>query len=151
MRRYAIEVDGRPYEVEVEDSANDRFRVQVEGRAFEVTLGAVDEVHGAGPAAAPTASPAAMPRPAARAPAPAPATAAAGAAVLAAPMPGRILRIEVAAGAAVVRGQDIAVLEAMKMENVLRATQDGVVAEVCVHVGDQVAHGQAIVRFGAGA
>jgi biotin carboxyl carrier protein len=62
-------------------------------------------------------------------------------------MPGLILRVAVAAGAQVRRGQDIAVLEAMKMENVIRAPRDGVVAEVCVEAGQQIGHGAPIVRF----
>jgi biotin carboxyl carrier protein len=62
-------------------------------------------------------------------------------------MPGLILRVSVAVGSRVERGQDIAVLEAMKMENVIRAPMAGEVAEVCVQPGDQVTHGQAIVRL----
>jgi biotin carboxyl carrier protein len=53
----------------------------------------------------------------------------------------------VAAGAHVTRGQDLAVLEAMKMENVIRAPRDGVIAEVCVRQGQQLAHGEPLVRF----
>jgi biotin carboxyl carrier protein len=62
-------------------------------------------------------------------------------------MPGLILRVSVAPGAQVQRGQDIAVLEAMKMENIVRAPQAGTIAEVCVAPGDQVPHGAPIVRF----
>jgi biotin carboxyl carrier protein len=62
-------------------------------------------------------------------------------------MPGVILRVSVAVGARVERGQDIAVLEAMKMENLIRAPMAGVVDEICVSAGDSVGHGQPIVRL----
>jgi biotin carboxyl carrier protein len=64
-------------------------------------------------------------------------------------MPGTILRIAVAAGAQVERGQDLLVLEAMKMENVIRAPRAGRVAALCVQAGQQVAHGELLLRFDA--
>jgi biotin carboxyl carrier protein len=64
-------------------------------------------------------------------------------------MPGVILRVLVAPGAQVRRGQDLAVLEAMKMENMIRAPADGTVAEVCVQPGQQLAHGEVILRYEA--
>jgi len=57
----------------------------------------------------------------------------------------------VAAGAAVVAGQRLLVLEAMKMEHELRAARPGRVSSVEVHVGQQVAPGQTLVRFERGA
>lgn len=61
------------------------------------------------------------------------------------PMPGRVTRVAVAPGEAVKRGQELVVVEAMKMENALLAPEDGVVASVKVKVGDMVAPGFALV------
>jgi biotin carboxyl carrier protein len=141
MRRYTIEIDGRRIAVDVEDSGAERLRVVVDGRQFDVSLGGAEDLGGS---EAPAVAPPAVAATAARSPAPASAD---GGAVLRAPMPGVILRVLVAAGAQVQRGQDIAVLEAMKMENVIRAPQAGTIAEVCVQPGQQVAHGAAIVNF----
>jgi acetyl/propionyl-CoA carboxylase alpha subunit len=58
---------------------------------------------------------------------------------LRAPMPGKIVAAPVKAGDAVVKGQPIVVLEAMKMEHALTAPFDGIVGEIGVAVGDQVA------------
>lgn len=155
-RRYSLDVDGQPFVVDVEDSGEERYRVTVEGRQFEVTLGGGEDLHDDGtPAgAAPTASIAAAPPAPAAAPRAAPAVRIApaspqggGAGLIKAPMPGVILRVAVAVGARVERGQDIAVLEAMKMENLIRAPLAGEVAEVLVQAGEQVAHGQALVRI----
>lgn len=153
MTNYRVSVDGRPYDIEIEDEAPGRCRVTVDGRVFAVAVdaGAAGDAPRIEPmplpvAAAPGTS--TVPRPPATSRAAATAAPSAnGATVLRAPMPGLILRVSVAPGAQVQRGQDIAVLEAMKMENIVRAPQAGTVAEVCVAPGDQVAHGAPIVRF----
>ncbi|RFA09997.1 acetyl/propionyl-CoA carboxylase subunit alpha [Subtercola boreus] len=63
---------------------------------------------------------------------------------LTAPMPGSVVRVLVDVGAAVVAGQPIVVLEAMKMEHAVKSPQDGVVESVLVAVGEQVDIGQAL-------
>lgn len=60
-------------------------------------------------------------------------------------MPGRVTRVSVAPGEAVKRGQELVVIEAMKMENALLSPEDGVVTSVKVKVGDMVAPGFALV------
>ena len=64
---------------------------------------------------------------------------------LEAPMPGRVTRVAVAVGDLVKRGQELIVVEAMKMENALVAPSDGVVKSLAVKVGDMVAPGPALV------
>jgi propionyl-CoA carboxylase alpha chain len=56
-------------------------------------------------------------------------------------MPGKVIALRVAAGDAVKRGDTLLVLEAMKMEHPMRASEDGVVREVRVAEGDQVEAG----------
>jgi biotin carboxyl carrier protein len=154
MRRYTIEVDGRSFAVDVDDQGIDRFAVVVDGQAFDVALAGSEELAGDSavrivPAAA--AAPVAGGSPPVRRPVTAPSAApgAGGGGTLTAPMPGVILRVLVAAGAHVQRGQDVAVLDAMKMENIIRAPSEGTVTEICVQPGQQVAHGQVIVRLQA--
>ncbi|SEM83429.1 3-methylcrotonyl-CoA carboxylase alpha subunit [Loktanella fryxellensis] len=71
-----------------------------------------------------------------------------GDAVLA-PMPGLVAQVAVAVGQVVVAGERMVVLEAMKMEHVLRAPRDGTVATVAVTPGDQVKAGAALVTLEA--
>lgn len=72
---------------------------------------------------------------------------AAAAADLKAPMPGLILDLMVADGQEVSKGEPILILEAMKMENILKAPGDGVVKSVKVGKGDSVEKNQVLVQF----
>lgn len=63
------------------------------------------------------------------------------------PMPGLLTQLRVDAGHDVRSGQDLAVVEAMKMENVLVAERDGTVAKVLAGVGDTLAVDQPIIEF----
>ena len=118
------------------------LKITVNGVAYSVQ---VEEVSGAAapaaPAAAPAPAPAATPAPAA---APAPA---AGAEVISAPMPGTILSVAVKAGDTVKKGDVLAILEAMKMENEIMAPHDATVAAVHVNKGESVDTGAAIVSL----
>lgn len=62
-----------------------------------------------------------------------------------APMPGTILRVDVSTGDAVVKGQTILILEAMKMENEILASTDGVVKQLNVSQGASVNPGDILV------
>ncbi|MDJ0685354.1 MAG: acetyl/propionyl/methylcrotonyl-CoA carboxylase subunit alpha [Alphaproteobacteria bacterium] len=66
---------------------------------------------------------------------------------LVSPMPGLLVRVSVAEGQEVKAGEELAVVEAMKMENVMRAVQDGVVKVIHAAAGDSLAVDQKIVEF----
>ena len=126
--KYKVTLNNRTYEVEVE-----------EGKAM-----LVDEYEAYAPAA--PAPVAAAPVAAAPAAAPAAPAAPAGAALAAgevvkSPMPGNILKINVAQGQKVNEGDVLIVLEAMKMENEIMCPRDGVVASVHTSKGSAVESG----------
>jgi pyruvate carboxylase subunit B len=73
---------------------------------------------------------------------------AAGPAHLKAPMPGLVVRILAKEGEAVQAGQGLVVLEAMKMENELRAATGGVVGAIRVSLGQAVEKGQVLIELG---
>ncbi|RHW18263.1 acetyl/propionyl/methylcrotonyl-CoA carboxylase subunit alpha [Sphingomonas gilva] len=75
------------------------------------------------------------------------ATGAAADGAILSPMPGRIIAVEVAAGASVAKGEKLVTLEAMKMEHSLVAPFDGVVAELNAETGGQVSEGALLVRI----
>jgi len=66
---------------------------------------------------------------------------------LEAPMPGRVAAVRVVLGQRVAKGEELLVVEAMKMENALRAPRDGVVRAVHVSTGDAVAPGRPLVEI----
>jgi pyruvate carboxylase subunit B len=70
-----------------------------------------------------------------------------GPAALKAPMPGLVVRVQVEAGATVAVGSGVVVLEAMKMENELRAASAATVRTVRVKPGEAVEKGQVLVEF----
>lgn len=122
--------------------------ITVNGVSYDVQ---VEEVSGSSApraaAPAPAAAPAATPAPAA---APAPAAKPAGtqgSVKVAAPMPGTILSVKVSVGQQVKKGDTVAVLEAMKMENEIPAPQDGTVSSVDVSNGATVETGATIVTL----
>jgi acetyl/propionyl-CoA carboxylase alpha subunit len=65
---------------------------------------------------------------------------------LEAPMPGKVIKVSVTVGQAVKKGQELLVIEAMKMENALRAPKDGHVKSLAARVGDMVSPGLVLVE-----
>ena len=64
------------------------------------------------------------------------------------PMPGLIVKIDVEVGQEVQEGQPLCTVEAMKMENILRAERQGLVAKINSNVGDSLAVDDVILEFG---
>lgn len=64
-----------------------------------------------------------------------------------APMPGMVLRLFVTEGAAVKKGDNLFVLEAMKMENIIKSPADVVIKKVKIKPGDKVEKGQVLLMF----
>lgn len=134
MRKFNVTVNGKAYEVEVEESG-----------APVAATPVMPVAAAAAPAAAPkAAAPAAAPK---AAPAPKAAGGAAGAVKISAPMPGTIMKVNVEPGQSVKKGTVLAILEAMKMENEIMAPQDGTVASVNVTKGQQVNSGDLMVSL----
>jgi 3-methylcrotonyl-CoA carboxylase alpha subunit len=66
---------------------------------------------------------------------------------LEAPMPGKVIKVNVEPGQLVARGAEILVIEAMKMENAIRAPRDGRVKSVAARVGETVSPGVVLVEL----
>jgi pyruvate carboxylase subunit B len=137
IRKFNVFVDDAYYAVEVES----------EGGAM-IAAPVVTQVAAAPKPAAPAApKPAAAPAPKPAA-APAAAPSAGGAGAIKAPMPGLIVDVTCKVGDKVKAGQQVVILEAMKMQNPLNAPVDGEVKAIFVKQGDSVAVGQVLVDIG---
>ena len=135
--KYKITLNGKTYEVEVEEG---QAMLVDEYEAYKPAAPAAAPAPA--PAPAPAAAPAAAPAPAADPAAP---TAVAAGEVVAAPMPGNILKVNCSQGQAVKAGDILVVLEAMKMENEILAPRDGTVAQVVTTKGAVVDTGAPLV------
>ncbi len=168
-----VRVNDEVYEVEVGDLNTRPVIATIEGERFEVwpemaralgqatalgeatTLGKVGAQSETPVAGAPTAPPAreavkappALPQPVVKTPPPAAPAAEGAPNSLRAPIPGVILSIAVQTGETVERGQELCVLEAMKMNNTLRASRAGVIATIHVTVGQHVKHGDLLIEY----
>jgi biotin carboxyl carrier protein len=162
--KYKIGIGDNKYEVEVGEINASVARVTVNGSPYEVLIENYDQLitsMGSLPQApasadvappvavrssAPKASPGLQKSPSSSA-APAP-TVAMEAGVVVAPIPGLILDVKVKVGDSVIAGQTLATMEAMKMENNIASRISGVVNEIRVQKGSEVATGDVIMVIG---
>lgn len=119
MRKFSVNVNGNNYIVEIEE---------LDGGAEVAAPVTTAPKTDAPKAAAKTATPA-------------------GATVIKAPFPGTVVKVNVTAGQAVKKGDVVAIIEAMKMENEISATIDGTIASVNVQKGASVATDDVIVSI----
>ncbi len=111
-----------------------KYKVNVNGTAYEVTVELMDGAAASAPAAAPAAAPVSA--------------APAGGEKISAPMPGTILSVNVSNGQAVKKGDVLFILEAMKMENEIMAPCDGTVSSVSTSKGASVESGALLCVIG---
>ena len=118
------------------------YTITVNGTAYEVTVEETGSV--SAPTAAPVAAPKAVPAAAPKAAAPA---AGAGAVKVSASVPGKVLKVVASVGQAVKAGDNIIILESMKMEIPVVAPQDGTVASIDTSEGASVENGDTLATM----
>lgn len=132
MGNYKFNINGKTFEVYVNSINGDSAQVDVNGVSYTVGLEtekAQPDVSFQAEQEVPVQTPGNNP-------------------VVKSPLPGVILEISVKEGQKIRKGQKLAVIEAMKMENEIQAQTDGIVAEILVHKGDSVLEGAQIIRLG---
>jgi len=144
MKAYTFKINGKEYNVVINSVEGRTADVSVNGASYKVDLG--EETAAPAPAAAPKAAQPVQAAPAA--PAASPAPAASGAAVtVKSPMEGNVVDVCAKPGDAVKSGQKLVVIEAMKMEVEISATQDGTVREILVNKGDHLVENQSVATL----
>ncbi len=151
MKQYTFKINGKEYQVAIGEASGKTLTVNVNGADYQVELeqemAGRTQTAGASPAVADKRADA----PLGEAPAATETAAAApkGAGLtVKSPLPGIIISIDVKEGQAVKRGQKVAVIEAMKMENDILAEADGTVTAIHAAKGDSVLEGADIVTIG---
>ena len=145
MKGYRITLDGQFFDVEIlSDPHAEQVQVRVNGQSYMVEVAALGEQVRETPAVVePLVAPHSTSAPSPAAP-PA-ATSSSG--QLAAPLPGTVIRVLVQPGEKVSVGDELLVIEAMKMNNSIRSPRNGTVAELFVQVGETVNHGGALLSW----
>lgn len=147
MKTYRFKINGNGYEVAINSVEGQTASVTVNGTPYTVEL---EEAPAAPVQVAPVQSAPVQAAAAQSAPAqPAASAPASGTGkAVTSPLPGVIIAIKVNVGDVVKAGQEVAVLEAMKMENSIEATHDGTVTAINVSKGDSVLEGAPVVTIG---
>ncbi|MBQ5719324.1 MAG: biotin/lipoyl-binding protein [Alistipes sp.] len=141
MQKLNFNINGKHYEATITEVEHNVAEVELNGKKYTIDVERSEAVASIPTIATPKAAPAA----AAPAAAPAAPKVAAGANSIVAPLPGSVVSISVKAGDAVKAGQQLAVIEAMKMENEILAPADGTVKAVHVSAGQAVQQGDALI------
>ena len=151
MKEYKFKINGKDYAVAIGEAEGKMLSVNVNGADYQVEL---ENAPVAAPVAAAGATSASAPAgnvPASAknyADAPAGTSPSGPGTVIKSPLPGIIISIDVKEGQAVKRGQKLAVIEAMKMENDILSEADGTVTAIHARKGDSVLEGADIVTIG---
>ncbi len=150
MRRYRITLGGRAFDVKVlDDPRQEQVRVEIDGETFTVGVETMPAVTGvtAGEAAQVVVAPSpVMP---ARLPkfSETPEVSGSPGSTVAAPLPGVIKSIGVRSGQQVAPNDKLLVIEAMKMDNVIRAPRGGTIGTIHVAEGRQVTYGEPLLEM----
>jgi pyruvate carboxylase subunit B len=149
LRTFNVFVDGEYFEVEVEQVGGAPIITSITPAVAPQPVAPQTPSLVPPPPVRPAAAPAAPVSPAPQAaPAPAAAPAAVGGTKIEAPMPGMIIRYEVAEGASVNEGDVVLILEAMKMENSITSPVSGVVKQIGFKDGQNVQKGDVLAVIG---
>ncbi len=146
MKNYSLKINGQNYDVQI-DNVNETStlaHVTVNGTPYEVEIAGAERTAATKPQVAPAPKEADSSKitPATATPSPRIAAAApTSGSVVKCPLPGTVLSIRVAVGDKVAPGQNLVVLEAMKMENNIDADRAGVVKQIFVQQGATVMEG----------
>jgi len=145
-KEFSIVIDGKTYFVKVKELAGGDLEVELDGSIHRVSL--AEAAGQALPSLPREAEKAREPIPdVSRSPVRASIPVNGNGNVISAPMPGDIVQIHVKIGDQVSLGQEVCVLEAMKMKNILRASKAGIVKSVEVSLGQSVKFGDVLVRL----
>lgn len=130
MTTYTITLNGKMYEVSIEKKS------AAASPAMTPTAVAAASVTPVAPPAAPVAAAPAKP---------AAAAAAGDGNRIQAPMPGKVIAVKTKVGDSVKAGQELLIVEAMKMNNPILASTDGIVKEIYVNAGDPIQTGAPLI------
>ena len=138
MRRYKFTISGNKYNVEIKSLEENIAEVEVNGTSYQVGLG--KEIKTPQTPKLVRYNPPAPPK--------TPVLSSTGMSSIRAPLPGTIIAISVLPGMQIKLDQPVIILEAMKMEQEIKAATGGTVSDILVNAGDTVKKEQALILIG---
>ena len=147
MKSYQFKINGKSYDVTIHSVEGSLADVTVNGASYQVELENAPAAPTAVSAPATPANTPAAPSASPAAPAASPVASKSAGQKITSPLPGVIIEVSVKEGQAVKKGEKVAVIEAMKMENEIAAEWDGTVTAIHVAKGDSVLEGADIITI----
>ena len=138
MKKFKFTIHGQEFDVDIKDVKGSNAQIDVNGTIYDV------EFHDEGKAK----SPQLIRKPVVNKPGEGKIKKTAGVSVVKAPLPGTIIKVNVAVGDAVSSGDTLLVMEAMKMENNVLSEKSGTVKSIKVSIGDAVLQDDALLEIG---
>lgn len=131
MKQFNFIIKGQKYDVNIKETDDNHLRVDVNGTRYEVEVENTSVTK---------KTPKLVRKPVIKQPGEGTLqkTSSTGGFKVKAPLPGSIFKLNVKVGDAVIKGQTLLVMEAMKMENNIMAEKEGVIKEIKINVGDSV-------------
>jgi propionyl-CoA carboxylase alpha chain len=148
MNRYQITIEGQTFDVRLlSDPRQEEVQVEIDGAVITAHVRAPQTGGEEGAGAAVTRDATMLTQAPAARPRPGPQTSTIARDAVTAPLPGVIKSIAVSPGQQVSSGDQLLIIEAMKMDNIIRASRDGTIETIHVSEGHQVAYGEQLLEY----
>jgi len=139
MKKFKFTIKGQEFDVDIKEIEGSNAQIEVNGTVYDVEI-KVDEVA--------SKTPQLIRKPVINKPGEGQIKKTAGGITVKAPLPGTIIKVDVAVGDAINAGDTLLVMEAMKMENNVLAENAGTVKAIKVNVGDAVLQDDVLIEIG---
>lgn len=139
MKKFKFTIKGQDFDVDIKEIEGSNAQIEVNGTVYDVEIHAEEKT---------SKTPQLIRKPVVNKPGEGQIKKSAGGVSVKAPLPGTIIKVDVAVGDAINAGDTLLVMEAMKMENNVLAEKPGTVKSIKVNVGDAVLQDDVLIEIG---
>lgn len=139
MKKFKFTIKGQEFDVDIKEIEGSNAQIEVNGTVYDVEIQAEEKA---------SKTPQLIRKPVVNKPGEGQIKKSAGGVSIKAPLPGTIIKVDVAVGDAINAGDTLLVMEAMKMENNVLAEKAGTVKAIKVNVGDAVLQDDVLIEIG---
>lgn len=139
MKKFKFTIKGQDFDVDIKEIEGSNAQIEVNGTVYDVEIHAEEKA---------SKTPQLIRKPVINKPGEGQIKKSAGGVSIKAPLPGTIIKVDVAVGDSINAGDTLLVMEAMKMENNVLAEKPGTVKSIKVNVGDAVLQDDVLIEIG---